>query len=266
MKRSIRIIIIFLFAQYSCSELPNHNLYKGFQPKIIETKGAVLSSDSLSEPVSIPAGNPRVVIAGQPKIINSNTNIHPARKPQKALAGIPEIITPGKGGYLIPESVPVISKPVIAGLPEIVLAKDAYSKDNNSQSFSSFSKLQGMRHNSVSCIRQDKVGNLWIGTLGGGLSKFDGKYFTHYTINEGLSNNDVRALLLDKNGTLVIGTNGGGVSFFDGKFFTNFTKKEGLNSNNVYSIAEDRFGNIWFATSDGVCKYDGKYFTHLTEK
>ena len=36
---------------------------------------------------------------------------------------------------------------------------------------------------------EDKYGNIWLGTYGGGLSKYDGKTFTHYTEKEGLSNN-----------------------------------------------------------------------------
>jgi ligand-binding sensor domain-containing protein len=84
-------------------------------------------------------------------------------------------------------------------------------------------------------ILEDKSGNLWFGTYGGGVSKYDGKSlsagqagFTHFTDKEGLSNNVVRSILEDKSGNLWFGTAGGGVSKYDGKSFTHFTDKEGL--------------------------------------
>jgi ligand-binding sensor domain-containing protein len=35
---------------------------------------------------------------------------------------------------------------------------------------------------------------------------------------------------------------------------------------NVWDIKQDRYGNIWFATSDGVYRYDGKSYTNITGK
>src|SRR5688500_3659489 len=34
----------------------------------------------------------------------------------------------------------------------------------------------------------------------------------------------------------------------------------------VWDIKQDRNGNIWFAGSDGVYRYDGKLFTNITSK
>ena len=124
-----------------------------------------------------------------------------------------------------------------------------------------------MSNNVVCSILEDKSGNLWFGTNGGGVSKYDGKSFTHFTEKEGLSNNVVCSILEDKSGNLWFGTNGGGVSKYDGKSFTHFTEKEGLSNNDVRSILEDKSGNLWFGTyGGGVSKYDGKSFTHFTEK
>ena len=35
-------------------------------------------------------------------------------------------------------------------------------------------------------------------------------------------------------------------------------------NNSVYSIMEDKTGNLWFGTSGGVSRYDGKSFTNYT--
>jgi len=100
----------------------------------------------------------------------------------------------------------------------------------------------------------DSQNRLWVGTLGGGLSQFDGKKWKSYTIQDGLSGNIVHALKIDAKGNLWIGTEGG-VSRFDGQKFVNFTQKEGLGA--VYAIAIDRQGNKWFGTFGGVTQYRG---------
>jgi signal transduction histidine kinase len=45
----------------------------------------------------------------------------------------------------------------------------------------------------------------------------------------------------------------------------NYTIREGLPTNNVYSICEDARGYLWFATSNGVAKFDGvKFYNYNT--
>ncbi|HXD77485.1 MAG TPA: two-component regulator propeller domain-containing protein [Puia sp.] len=43
--------------------------------------------------------------------------------------------------------------------------------------------------------------------------------------------------------------------------FTNFSSNNGLSSNNVNAILKDRSGYMWFATEDGLNRFDGTNFT-----
>src|SRR5678816_187187 len=43
--------------------------------------------------------------------------------------------------------------------------------------------------------------------------------------------------------------------------FTSLTTKEGLSSNTLHAILKDHFGLMWFATEDGLNKFDGTNFT-----
>ncbi len=43
--------------------------------------------------------------------------------------------------------------------------------------------------------------------------------------------------------------------------FTSITAKDGLLSNTIFDILKDRYGLMWFATTDGLNKYDGTNFT-----
>ncbi|WP_373496362.1 two-component regulator propeller domain-containing protein, partial [Aquiflexum sp.] len=256
--------LMFLFA---CNSKKEPSYPDTFAPKVVEARGYVVPKDQISPPKVIPAGKPKVVHAGTPKVIPASSNVYPAGIPKVVVAGVPRVCTPGKDGFSLPPIVPAIDSPFIAGIPEVVIAKEAQTKEQNPHSFSFFSKLQGLKHNEIYCLLQDKIGNLWIGTNGGGVSKYDGKNFTHFTIKEGLSWNFIWSILEDKKGNIWFATQGGGVSKYDGKNFTHYNIKNGLNNNNVRCIMEDKSGNIWFGTvGGGVNKYDGKSFTHFTEK
>ncbi len=99
---------------------------------------------------------------------------------------------------------------------------------------------------------EDSRGNIWVGTRGGGVSRYDGKTFTHFTQKEGLCNNSVVAMLEDSHGNLWFGTEGAGLCKFNGEIFTYFTEKEGLSDNFVKSILEDSNNNIWIGTHHGL--------------
>jgi hypothetical protein len=114
----------------------------------------------------------------------------------------------------------------------------------------------------VYTLREDKEGNLWMGT-NGGLDRYDEKNnrFIHYRYNvnnkDGLSNDVVHSITEDHNGNLWLGT-GGGLNFFDkGKqTFTSYTTKDGLSNNVVYGILEDDHGNLWFSSNQGLSKFN----------
>jgi hypothetical protein len=76
---------------------------------------------------------------------------------------------------------------------------------------------QGMASSYIYSMLEDKSGNIWFGTRGGGVSRYDGESFTHFTTNEGLSHNKVSSILEDKSGNIWFGTLGGGVSRYNGE-------------------------------------------------
>lgn len=131
--------------------------------------------------------------------------------------------------------------------------------------FKNFTTDQGLALDAVNCSIMDKAGNLWFGTQGGGISRYDGKKFTNYNSAQGLAENSVFCVAEDEKGNLWCGSYGG-VSRYDGKSFINYSTAQGLAHNNVYSIKKDKTGNLWFGTQGGVSRYDGKSFTNFTTK
>ena len=108
-------------------------------------------------------------------------------------------------------------------------------------------------------MAQDKLGHLWIGTLGG-LSRYDGKTFTNYSVRDGMPDNTVNAVAADKNGNIWIG-GPDGLSRFDGKTFKLYTFKTHDNQGapNVYHIRFHPNGTPW-------CIASNKLFTVLGNK
>ncbi len=135
----------------------------------------------------------------------------------------------------------------------------------DSKSFTTFTTAQGLANNTVFSITEDRSGNIWFGTNGGGLSRYDGLAFSTFSAAQGLANNIVFSITEEKDGSLWFGTYGGGASHYDGKSFTNFTTVQGLAHNVVYAITEDRAGNLWFGTNGGgATRYDGRSLTTFT--
>lgn len=136
-----------------------------------------------------------------------------------------------------------------------------------------FGPKEGLPSPTIASIAEGKAGNIWLGTHNG-LTKFDGDSFQHFMVKDGLIHNRISQVLVDSQGKIWVGT-WGGVSIYDGEKFTDFPlpipKVELYDfqstMNWVTKIMEDKAGNIWFGRDGyGLCKYDGKSFTHFTKK
>jgi ligand-binding sensor domain-containing protein/signal transduction histidine kinase len=145
--------------------------------------------------------------------------------------------------------------------------------------------------NSIHAICRDESGTLWIGTLGGGVNKFnkETETFTHYKHDpndlNSLSNNFVWSIYQDNSGTLWIGTFGGGLNKLirhspnapgaaplascgqhkgtrcKGVHFIHYQQDpsdpHSLSDDDVTAILEDKRGTLWVGTfGGGLNKFD----------
>jgi len=152
-------------------------------------------------------------------------------------------------------------------------------------SWTTYTKEDGLVGNWVGAIYQDKEGAIWFGA-GGGVSRFDGNSWTTYTQEDGLAGNLVRAIFQDKEGVIWFGTSsssggmvtihrdregifaeGGGVTRFDGESWKTYTKEDGLAEGLVQAILQDKEGAMWFGTwLRGVSRFDGESWKRYTVK
>lgn len=87
----------------------------------------------------------------------------------------------------------------------------------------------------------------------------------HTNLN-GMVREFVRTMHQDKKGSYWFGTNGDGIIRYDGEILENI-RIAGISPNfRVLEIVEDKVGNLWFGTSEGLIKYDGKEFRTFSKK
>jgi ligand-binding sensor domain-containing protein/serine phosphatase RsbU (regulator of sigma subunit) len=247
--------------------------------KPIPAIGKVIHPDSVAKPKSFKVNHSQLTTK------NAHPNRHkipkeltviPVNKDSLKRVKIPKIAANDTTHYILNSTgqkvktgvpVKIQGKKVKAIQPQATKALPPATKDAAIANIQYLDVDQGMSSSYVLCVYEDKRGNLWFGTSGGGVSKYDGETFSHFTEKEGFSNNIVFSILEDQKGSLWFGTDGDGVSKYDGETFIHFTEKEGFSNNYVMYILEDQKGNLWFGTDGGgVSMYNGESFIHFTEK
>ncbi len=131
--------------------------------------------------------------------------------------------------------------------------------------FENFSVEDGLAQSQVTCVMQDRDGFLWLGTYGGGLSRFDGVRFETFTVKDGLAGNAVYALAKDAEGALWAAAANGVNRFEDGGFKALALAPE-LSRHNIRAIMFDRRNQLWVGSDGGgVGRFDGEAWTLFTE-
>lgn len=123
-------------------------------------------------------------------------------------------------------------------------------------------------NNVVNVFAEDKDKNLWIGTNGGYIAKFNpaNLSFKNYNLakysDRAVSNAIVKTICVAKNGLLWVGTTQGGIFSFD-PFTEKLTYHEipfshvNKSKLEIVSIYEDKYDNLWIGSVDkGVVKFN----------
>lgn len=125
--------------------------------------------------------------------------------------------------------------------------------------------------NYIQCLLEDKKHNMWIGTMGAGLTYYDrsNNRFTRFKFDlrdkNSLSSNNIYSVYEDEDTVLWIGTENGLNRFEPAKKTFRRYKPGGDFSYTIFSIAEDKKGNLWLGTNKGVHLFNKATgeFTHL---
>jgi len=136
-----------------------------------------------------------------------------------------------------------------------------YSKDEQGNNLFS--------NNIVASILEDNDGNIWVGTWGSGLHKFNAKLKQNRRFSLSgpnfIADNYIHSLFKLKNGNIIAGTRNGVFMYLPQQDrFVDFFESKGIyigdifKNNRIYAIDEDSEGRIWFATQHGLQCLNGK--------
>jgi ligand-binding sensor domain-containing protein/signal transduction histidine kinase len=108
-------------------------------------------------------------------------------------------------------------------------------------------------------IVEDQDGNLWLGSLGSGLLKFDRKTQRLRAGVATVSNPVVTAAYIDRANRLWAGTFNGldRIDLSTGRI-TRYAEENGLASTKISCILEDAVGQLWLSTNKGISRFDPK--------
>lgn len=87
-----------------------------------------------------------------------------------------------------------------------------------------------------------------------------GSLITHYKGEEAVKHEHTQRFTEDQKGNLWVASYRKGIFKFDGHKYYHYSEKQGLSTNNAICILNDDNNHIWFGTTIGLTRFDGKYF------
>lgn len=138
----------------------------------------------------------------------------------------------------------------------------AFAFDPDSISWRSIGRDQEFTGGAVSCIIQDKLGLVWIGTAGG-LYRYDGHGFKVFKPDQGtnsLASSSISAVLEDRQGNFWVGSDGGGLVRYDAlsgrseKIRLAGDEREKGMASRISSLAMDASGRVFAGSVDGTVR------------
>lgn len=146
-----------------------------------------------------------------------------------------------------------------------IIGEGAYRYDG--KSFINFTTKDGLCNNNVGSIIEDRAGHILLGTSSG-ICKYDGNKFTKYPVPDTLSitcmledkDGNLWFGAMNKGIYRYDGTNLTNILYkYKHPFFGDKYEKH------ISDIIQDKNGNIWFSSwnGGGVWKYDGKIIKHF---
>ncbi len=129
----------------------------------------------------------------------------------------------------------------------------------NGVEFKTFNKanVEALHANEVDSLLVDRQGILWIGTRGGGLTRYENGRFKSYSDSVHLPSGSVASLAQDSAGNIWVGTDGGGLAYIHStpsmpNAVEVFNHSGGLSDNSVFALTSDGSGGVWIGTGQGL--------------
>jgi ligand-binding sensor domain-containing protein/signal transduction histidine kinase len=114
---------------------------------------------------------------------------------------------------------------------------------------------QGLSDNAIRVLREDREGNLWIGTENGGMCKLSSEMIFSFTRVEGLPNQFIYKVIVDRQGRVYASTGEGVVQIVGDKAIP-IPRSQFPPFNLIGSrLIQDRRGDWWVGTDQGLFRF-----------
>ncbi len=138
----------------------------------------------------------------------------------------------------------------------------AYRYDG--KTLTNISERDGLPNNAVSSILEDKLGNIWFGTVHGGISRFDGKDFANFTQQGVVEGKEIWCIHEGQSGNMWFSAKQSPLYRYDGNAFTKLKEQDEITSL-AFTILEDSSGRLWLSGTHGLFRHDGESFVKVTK-
>lgn len=140
--------------------------------------------------------------------------------------------------------------------------------------FQNLKRAEGLTDHQISPLAGDAAGNMWAGTEGAGVMRFQAGVFTAFHEQDGLASDRVTSVLVDRDGSMLAVTTGkhsGGfhLNIFEGTRFHAWLPRvlgDQASWGMGQIILQSRTGEWWAATKMGLCRYAAMPAADLARK
>lgn len=125
--------------------------------------------------------------------------------------------------------------------------------------FINYNASKGLASKTIYSVTEAADGGIWVSSPKDGIYLFDGSQFRNFNKTNGIRSLDILSLVADENGNLIIMSDEG-IDVLNTHTYQIHYHDEELGLRNLDPVlnasCKDLYGNIWFATSNGIIKYN----------
>ncbi len=141
---------------------------------------------------------------------------------------------------------------ILCGLLLLCLA--AFEADAQVYPVRTYAGAEGPGSPHITALTQDARHFVWVGTETG-VSRTDGRTFTHFTKEQGLAGDKVTCLAVDADNRIWVGHQDAGISIISADTVIHLNEDSGLANNEVHTLLSAPDGTMWAGTFRGLTRF-----------
>ncbi len=118
--------------------------------------------------------------------------------------------------------------------------------------FTNYNDIPNIGNNYIHSVYKDKMGRLWFGTDGKGVTVLQDGKFLNFNKSNGLKDDHIYSFTEDAKGRIWFNTKDAGIYCYNDTTFKNYSLKDGISDLKITSIKTDKPGNIIIVNEKGI--------------